>query len=78
MTISRRLQRSLSRLASSNFKMQGVGKCQDASDALALFHLGLARPVIGEDDPQICAVTLHGFRYLESQRVKRSARRVTK
>jgi Ran GTPase-activating protein (RanGAP) involved in mRNA processing and transport len=61
------LQAALEKLASSN---RGVGFLASAKIAMRLFQLGLARPVKDHEERNVCAVTLDGFRFLETKRVE--------
>lgn len=58
---------ALQKLAQSNYGKQGTGICGSAKIAMRLFQMGLARPV-RDDEKNVCAVTLDGWRYLEVKR----------
>lgn len=64
------LQLALENLAASNRGRRGVGMLKSAKIAMRLFQLGLARPVKDHEERNVCAVTLDGFRYLETRRVE--------
>lgn len=58
---------ALQKLAQSSHGRQGIGVCASAKIAMQLFQMGVARPV-RDDEKNICAVTLDGWRYLEAKR----------
>jgi hypothetical protein len=64
------MQVALEKLASANRGKRGVGFLKSAKIAMRLFQLGLARPVKDHEERNVCAVTLDGFRYLETRRVE--------
>ena len=64
------MQSALEKLAQSNRGRRGVGFLKSAKIAMRLFQLGLARPVKDHEERNVCAVTLDGFRWLESKRVE--------
>lgn len=67
------MQSALESLAQSNRGRRGVGQLKSAKIAMRLFQLGLARPVKDHDEGNVCAVTLDGFRFLETQRLEAAA-----
>jgi hypothetical protein len=58
---------ALLKLAQENIGKQGQGYLKKPAVAMELFQAGFARPV-KNGNRNLCAVTLDGFRFLETKR----------
>jgi hypothetical protein len=67
MKLEHHAHEALEDLAKCNTGRQGQGFIKSAKIAMELFQIGYARPV-KNGDRNLCAVTLEGFRFLQSKR----------
>jgi hypothetical protein len=67
MKLETHAEEALKKLATDKIGRQGQGYVNSANIAMQLFRFGFARPV-KNGEGNLCAVTLDGFRFLETRR----------